>query len=60
MYLIARDKDNNVDKVYGYVSITNIANYAKGKDPEDTFKWEMGIPFDYTGEIIYLPERNDV
>ena len=31
MYLIARDKDNNVDKVYGYVSITNIANYAKGK-----------------------------
>ena len=56
MYLVVRDENRNVDKVYGYVSTTDIVNYAKQNYPRDNFKWEKLVPKDYTGDIEYLPE----
>ena len=56
MYLVVRDENKNVDKVYGYVSIVEIVNHAQQKYPRGSLKWEKLVPEDYTGDIEYLPE----
>lgn len=60
MYLVVRDEHNNIKQVYGYISVSNVSKYTKDKFPNDNLRWELSIPFEYTGEVIYLPEKNNV
>ena len=59
MYLIVRDSDGQVQQVFGYVPIRSIQEYANKEYPDTSSKWEMSIPFDYTGDIKYLPENRE-
>ena len=59
MYLVVKNDDGTVEQVYGYVSISNIVKYAKDKYPDANVKWAMSIPFDYSGDIKYLPEDKE-
>ena len=55
MYLVVRDQEYKPVKVYGYVPMTDVVKYANNKYPDDIAKWEMAVPIEYTGEVVYLP-----
>ena len=60
MYLVIRNGEGNVDKVYGYMSISDIYNYAvTHKQADENLRWDANFPQDYTGDVIYLPVEDE-
>ena len=56
MFYVIRDESGNVEKVYGYYSVRDVQNYCENKYPDKSMRWELSVPKEYKGEIVYLPE----
>ena len=51
MVLVLKDSNGEITNVYGYITLRDIEKYVRDKYPDKTYKWELNIPSEFTGDV---------